>query len=108
MRGLCMECAAEVSQGLACRGRCEADAEELAETIRANVRGRKAALANLRGQRNAVVVATVFMILFGAFLLWVGFQTAEHARWVFLGLGALIGGYGAFLLVRSLRVRVSG
>ena len=36
-KGLCAECAADLGKGLACRGRCEADAEALIELIDNNI-----------------------------------------------------------------------
>ncbi len=69
-RGLCVDCAAPVSNGLACRGRCEAEVEALDRIVQ---RSKTAyAKAGALYQRGAFVLAALGFAMVGYGLLGAG------------------------------------
>ncbi len=95
-RGLCRECAVEFPKGLACRGRCEADAEALIQLIDRNIQlSSKVPQARRTNKRNRSV-AGIFYIIFGAIFTFWGVSD-ERVRLLTVAGIAFIG-YGVYWL----------
>lgn len=103
-RGLCAECAAEYPQGLACRGRCETDVEEVIDLIRRNLAASRVIAKQAPGNRVAFLVIGAFIVLFGLLFIWASLLKMPPV-WILLALGILVAGYGVFMLVRVYRLR---
>ena len=99
-RGLCPDCAAEQTSGLACRGRCEEEVETLARLLKYTAALQASALQRLKAQRLAAIIPGVFITLFGAFFAWVGFS-ANPEIWAMVGLGAFLVLFGGYLVVKT-------
>ena len=96
-RGLCRDCIAEVKGLVACKGRCESDAEE---TYKALLRSRTVHTKTaMLMKRNAA-----FYVAFGAVLIFTsgGPMDSVFGR-VLLALGALFIGMGAWSFVLAKR-----
>jgi len=95
-RGLCRECAVEFPKGLACRGRCEADAEAVIQLIDRNIQlTSKISQVRQTNKRNRSV-AGIFHIIFGAIFIFWGLSD-ERVRLIMVAGIALIG-YGMYWL----------
>jgi len=105
MRGLCRECAIEMPRGLACKGRCEADVDELADLIAHNIKFSRAMRANVGPQRTAMIVAGAFIVLMGGVFTTIGLATQRRV-WVLAAIGIPMALYGIFLVVRAYRFQV--
>ena len=95
-RGLCRECAVDLTKGLACRGHCEADAQAVIELIDRNIQlTSKVPQARQTNKRNRSV-AGVFHIIFGAIFVFWGLGD-ERVRPIMIAGIAFIG-YGMYWL----------
>lgn len=95
-RGLCRECAVEFPKGLACRGRCEADAEAVIQLVDRNIQLTSKVPQVRRTNRRNRSVAGIFHIVFGAIFTFWGL-TDERVRLV-LAMGIAFIGYGIYWL----------
>jgi hypothetical protein len=94
-RGLCRECAVALPKSLACRGRCEADAQALTQLIDRNIQISGTSLRLARTGRNSRVVIGIFHVAIGVVFLIGGLH--DQLRVIsFLGI-ALIA-YGIYWL----------
>jgi len=80
-RGLCIESAAEATNGLACRGRCEQQVESINDIIERNKTGYQKAAGAYAG--NAILY-----VLLGLILVIVGALTPP-AGWFLLAFGVI-------------------
>ena len=104
-RGLCRECAVEFPRGLACRGRCEEDVQQVIELVQRNVKFTKSLAKNAPGTRIVMLVIGAFILLFGVLFVWASLLN-EHPVWILLSLGVLITSYGLFMVIRAYRFRL--
>jgi hypothetical protein len=97
-KGLCPECAVDLGKGLACRGRCEADAQALIQLLEQNVRHMDVVERALQGRRSVLQQNTstryatgLFCAVAGAIFSIFGAADLERFAFVFvLGIAFLI------------------
>lgn len=100
-RGLCPECAVDLTQGLACRARCEEDVAGLIRLIQDNLRLAPTSASLMQGLRRGSVNAAVFQMIFGAlFLAWGLYDEMTFI----IALGAAFFLFGLVSLARALRI----
>lgn len=88
-RGLCQECAVDLSKGLACRGRCETDAQAFIQLIDSNI------LREVKTGRAARSANGIFFILMGVlFAAW----GLSYPRPLIAIMGVMFIGYGFYWL----------
>ena len=104
-RGLCRECAVEFPRGLACRGKCEENVQQVIELVQRNVKLTRSLAKNAPGNRIVMFVLGAFVLLFGALFIWASFL-GEHPIWILLALGVLVSSYGLFMVIRAYRFHV--
>lgn len=91
-KGLCRECAVDLTKGLACRGRCEADAQAVIQLIDRNIQISPDAARMVRRSRAFNSSVGVFhMVLGGLFLAWGLSDERRHLLSV-LGIGFILFG----------------
>jgi hypothetical protein len=101
-RGLCMECVADVGNGVACKGKCESEVQGFNEMIQRGVRNNKI----LGGYYK---MWATFFGLGGLTVLIIGFLSWENIKSVFLipmvlipiGLISLFASFFYFLLQKN-------
>ena len=92
LKGLCEDCVAEVTNGLACKGTCEARVNMINRTIDSNPQLVGAA----RRQVRSIAVFTILMgITFAVFAVWAYFDSS-----VFIA--CLLGAFAAVLLLSGI------
>jgi len=105
-KGLCPECAVDLGKGLACRGRCEADAQAVIQLIEQNVRHMDVVERALQGRRSVLQQSSstryatgLFLAVAGAIFTITG--SVEELPFAFaLGIAFLIFGVYWFILAR--------
>jgi hypothetical protein len=103
-KGLCRDCAVDLTKGLACPGRCEADAQALIQLIDRNIQLSAASANIIKSSRGARSSTAIFQFVTGAvFIAW-GLTDLERLKFL-LVLGAGFIAYDGYWLVlaRSLR-----
>ncbi len=99
-RGVCPGCAVEFPRGLACRERCEEDAQALIALVDRNMKLSPLTQQMLRSTRERSFTMAGFYLVTGA--LFFGFGLRER-----LELSAVLGGcflvYGAMQVLRTLK-----
>ena len=83
-RGLCLDCAADIGDGLACMSRCEERARIINRMIDTNKQILSAANTQLR---RGMVFTIVTGLLFGAFGFYLGFDRGGLPGIIFIALG---------------------
>ncbi len=106
-KGLCIDCAAEVNPGLACKGECEKRAQELADIVARTVKDYPATVGVGQSVKGIGILHSTGIMVMGIMLIvvgvWFGFRFTA-AFW-FVALGGLITlVLGAQLVRRYLRV----
>jgi hypothetical protein len=92
-RGLCMECGADIENGLACKGRCEERGRIINRIVDSNRKVLAAANTQLRG--NMIFIVMLGLIVAG---LGAGALVFEHA-----GLpGGILIGVGVIFILRGI------
>ena len=107
-KGLCPECAVDLGKGLACRGRCEADAQAVIQLIEQNVRHMEVVERALQGRRSVLQQNTstryatgLFLAVAGAIFSIFGAADLENFAFAFaLGIACLIFGIYWIILGR--------
>jgi hypothetical protein len=100
-KGLCHECAVDLSQGLACKSRCEEDAQKLIRLIQDNIKLSPTSSSLIRASRRGGLIAAAFYIVIG--LLFAGWGIHDDMSLI-IALGACMGIFGVVSLVRVLRI----
>jgi hypothetical protein len=100
-RGVCAECAVEFDKGLACRGRCEGDVEDLINLIDRNVSMAPTINKRMATARRGSIISYGFFMVTGAILFLAGVPRG-HPRFI-VWLGAAFVVYGLLMLIRVLR-----
>ena len=104
LKGLCRDCAVDLTKGLACRGHCEADAQALIQLIDRNIQLSASSTKLIKSSRGVRFSTAVFQFVTGAvFIAW-GFTDLERLK-LLLVLGAGFIAYGGYWLVLSLSLR---
>jgi len=100
-RGLCPECAVIMDRGLACRGHCEADVQELTTLIKRNISMSPIVDSSIRGARRSRLFYAAFYLAMG--VIFIGFSVKTDIPY-FLVFGGLIIAFGLMALIRALRM----
>jgi hypothetical protein len=97
-KGLCRECAVDLTKGLACRGHCEADVQGMIQLIDRNIRLSATASRTVQQGRGIRIGAGIFHILIGGLFFIFGIRDFERLPLiVFLGAGLIA--YGIYWLL---------
>ncbi len=101
-KGLCRECAVDLTKGLACRGRCEADAQAVIELIARNIQISGASTRLIQQNRGVRSGSGIFHIGMGVlFSVW-GFTDERLRLIIIMGVGLIA--YGVYLLFLARKV----
>src|SRR5579863_820975 len=102
-KGLCRECAVDLTKGLACRGHCEADAQAVIQLIERNLQLSTASLRMMETNTRLRFGAAIFQIAMGAlFIVW-GLRVDNLKFIVVLGVGLIA--YGVYMFLPGARLR---
>jgi hypothetical protein len=105
-KGLCRECAVELNKGLACRGRCEADAQAVIELIDRNIKLSPNTAQLLKSSRGARTGNGLFCLAMGVvFLIW-GVRDERLTLLCVMGIAFII--YSLYLLFLARKIAKSG
>ena len=97
-KGLCRECAADLGKGLACRGHCEANAQEVIQLIDRNIRLATTGARTVQQGRGIRMGAGIFHILMGGLFFNFGLRDYDRIPLiVYLGAGLIA--YGIYWLL---------
>jgi hypothetical protein len=96
-KGLCRECAVDLTKGLACRGHCEADAQAVIQLIDRNIQVSPDAARMVRRSRGLNSGVAIFYILLGGLSLAGGIRDERLSFFSILGVAMII--FGIYLLV---------
>jgi len=104
-RGLCHECAVEVSSGLACRNRCEDRVRRLKSLIERNIDNAPTTFFLIRSARRTHLYSAVFTGTMGLCFLWFAYSEYQKRGEVgfLFAIGAASFGYGIMTFLRFLR-----
>jgi hypothetical protein len=101
-KGLCPECAVDLTKGLACRNRCEEDTRAVIKLIEQNIKISDRATTLLESRKGAVGGASTFNLVIGAiFVMW-GFTDPDRLMFLII-VGVCFIGFGAFSFLKSRR-----
>ena len=96
-KGLCPDCAVDLTEGLACRSRCEASVRSLIAVRQESVAARKSFEHSMNATRSMRRNSAAFALLLGAVLL--GFGLLQHQQ-AFLILGPCFLAFGVLEFVK--------
>lgn len=102
-KALCPECAVDLTKGLACRGRCEADVQALIAMIDRSIKLSPSTSKLIESGRSTRSTTAIFNLVMGVIFVAWGLQDTEGFSFITI-LGVCFvafGGYG-FLQVRRL------
>jgi len=102
-KGLCPECAVDLTKGLACRGRCEADAKAVIQLVERNIQLSPTTSRLVQASGSARAAGAIFLVACGVVFLGFGLLSERRMDLVVI-LGACFLGYGLFLLIWSRRI----
>jgi hypothetical protein len=98
-RGLCRECAVELPKSLACRGRCEADAQAVTRLIDRNIQ-----ITTTSSRFGARYGAGIFYLVMGILFITWGLLNFERVGFIAI-LGFAFLAYGIYWLVLTRKMR---
>ncbi len=102
-KGLCRECAVDLTKGLACRGRCEGDAQAVIQLIERNIQLSATSLRMMKTNTRLRFGAAIFHIAMGVlFIVW-GLRADNLRLIVVLGVGFI--GYGTYMFLSGARAQ---
>lgn len=101
-KGLCTECAVDLTKGLACRQRCERDVQALIELVDRNIRLAPATAKLLESARSMRIRGALFNLLTGFVFLWWGARDPDRLGFLVL-LGVCFLGFGGFGFLQAWR-----
>jgi hypothetical protein len=104
-RGLCPECLVEFDKGLACRGHCEADVQDLINLIDRNLSMASTIGKRTSAARRGSIISYGFFMVAGT-ILFLAPGREGHPRFI-IWLGAAFVVYGLVMLIRVLRSPVA-
>jgi hypothetical protein len=102
-KGLCPECAVDLTKGLACRGRCEAAVEAVINLVERNIRVSPTTTRLVQASGSARLAGSLFIVVCGVVFLAFGLLSERRLNFVAI-LGACFLGYGLFLYFWSRRI----
>jgi hypothetical protein len=100
-KGLCQECAVDLTQGLACKGHCEEDVKGLIQLIQTNIKLSATSHSLIRSSRKVGLMGAGFYVLLG--LMFVGWGFHDGLSF-FIAMGVCFVIYGTINLIRVLRL----
>ena len=98
-KGVCRDCAVDLTKGLACRAHCEADAQALIQLIDRNIQLSATSTNIIKSSRGVRSSTAIFQFVTGGvFIVW-GLTDLERLKFLLvLGAGFIAyGGYWLFL-----------
>ena len=98
-KGLCRECAVDLTKGLACRGRCEADTQALIQLIDRNIGLAATTSRTIQQGRRLRFGAGGFHLVFGLLFVAFGVRNYERIGSLFIIMGSVFIAYGIYWLV---------
>jgi hypothetical protein len=103
-KGVCRECAVDLTKGLACRGHCEDDAQALIQLIERNIQISSTSSNLVQQSRGVRLSAGFFHIIMGVLFVAWGFRDIDRlSLLVVLGVGFIA--YGSYWLLLARRLR---
>lgn len=100
-KGLCRECAVDLTKGLACRGRCEDDVSSVIALIERNIKIAPRTSQILEASRKLRSSTAAFnLVIGGLFIIWG--LTSEHLSFIII-LGVAFFIYGIIGLFQARR-----
>ncbi len=100
-KGLCPDCAADLSQGLACKVRCEDDVQNLIQLIRNNIKLSPASFHMIKtARRNGMLGGSLLLIVGALFVAWGISEGISFS----IPLGACFALFGLISLTRALLI----
>lgn len=108
-KGVCSECAVDLTKGLACRGRCEQDTRALITLIDQNIKLSARAVRIMdEGKRTRRGTQTFNIVTGAIFVLW-GLSDPERFTFlIILGVCFLVWGLYSFVATRRLGPQAPG
>ena len=100
-KGLCPECAVDLSQGLACKSRCEDDVNSLIRLIQNNIKLSPTTSNIIRASRRGGMLSASFYIVLGVMFAGWGLHD-EISLIAAIGICFLV--FGVITLIRVLRI----
>ena len=102
-QALCPECAVDLTKGLACRGRCEADVQALIAMIDRSIKLSPTTSKLIESGRSTRSTTATFNLVMGVIFVAWGFQDIERFSFItILGVCFLAFGGYSFLQARRL------
>ena len=102
-KGLCSECAVDLTHGLACRERCEQHARAVIDMIHANIRMAPASAKLLQAAPRARMGAVIFYLMMGLVFTIGGYLRSESVDFIVV-IGLCFLAYGAFALFQARKI----
>lgn len=102
-KGLCPECAADLTKGLACRGHCEDDVRAVIELVDRNIKLQPTATRLIQAGGSARLAGSLFFLATGAVFLIYGLTSERELDFVTI-LGVCFLAYGVFHLLWSRKI----
>lgn len=102
-KGLCPECAVDLTKGLACRGHCEEETRALIALIEHNMTMQSGASRLTQAGGSARMASSLFFLATGAVFLISGLRSERGLTFVTI-LGVCFLAYGLFHLLWSRRL----
>jgi hypothetical protein len=96
-KGLCEDCQADLGRGLACKGRCEDDVNELISLTQYYLRSAPAAKAMSRWNRPVCVCVGLFLFVPGAFMMGTGMRDERFSHGI--PIGAILVAFGLMTFI---------
>jgi len=100
-RGLCRECAVELPKSLACRGRCEADAQAVTQLIERNIQLSTNSPQLVKLNRNGRVGTGILYIVLGTVFVFTGLRDQLNFLSV-VGVGFIA--FGIYTLILTWKI----
>jgi hypothetical protein len=100
-KGLCPDCAVDLSQGLACKERCEEDVRSLIRLIQNNIKLSPTSSSIIRASRRGGLIASTFYIVLG--VMFAGWGLHDDMSLI-IAMGVCFVIFGVISVVRVLRI----
>jgi hypothetical protein len=98
-KGLSFSYATEYPKGLACKGKCEADVQNLIALVDQNVAMRSTSASLVRGTPSGLYAAFLLYFIMGGAFIWMGSEHDGLSPILFIGVAFL--GFGIYTLIRA-------
>ena len=101
-KGLCRECAVDLTKGLACRDRCEPDARALIELVERNIQLSSTSARLVQSSRGVRSGSGLFHVAMGILFVVAGLREERLRLILFMGVGFIA--YGVYWLFLAQRL----